>query len=669
MSRSITAEDALRFRFVSDPRLSPDGDRIVFTEKWVGEKGKYQTRLSLVDVHDQSLSKLTSDLGNPRSAAWLPDGTGVIFIADRKPSELAQLFLLPLNGGEAQPVTDLPEGALGEYRISPNGQVIAFSYRETRKGFTKKDAAERKESGASDPPRITESFMYKMDGDGYFMEDRYSLWVVDLSTGEAKELFKPGLLGDFSFDWLPASDRLAVAYSHFEKNYSLEKRNEKIAIVKLDGSVNHPEGFSFGEKSEIRVSPNGEMVAYFSFESDLDDRGDFNRRLYVAPISGGTQTCLTPEDDLCLTTGINSDTKSDDGLYLQWSPDSLAIYIRVPERGRLQVGFVSLAEKKIHRLTEGNHVVTMGNLSGDGTKMSCAIAGATHLMEIGLITIDAADHGPQQLTQLNKNLFEEIEVITPEEFETKAEDGYPVHGWVIRPISPNGQTPGILEVHGGPHMMYGWTFMHEFQLLAAQGYTVVYTNPRGSKGYGEAHTQAIRNAWGGPDWTDVKAAKDWMKADSAIDSAKLAVIGGSYGGYMTNWAVGHTDDFAAAVTDRCVSNLVSKAGNSDYVWVPNGYFQGEFYGGLDSIKDLWEQSPIAYFHRAKTPMLVIHSEGDLRCNIEQSEQVFTALQQRGIPSRFVRYPASTSHGMSRMGPTDLKIHRLHEILAWFKRFL
>jgi len=146
-------------------------------------------------------------------------------------------------------------------------------------------------------------------------------------------------------------------------------------------------------------------------------------------------------------------------------------------------------------------------------------------------------------------------------------------------------------------------------------------------------------------------------------------MGGSYGGYMTNWAIGHTTDFACAITDRCVSNMVSMAGNSDFPFNKDGYFKGVAWGSLEKISELWRQSPIAYFENVKTPTLVIHSVGDLRCNVEQSEQVFTALQMEGVPSRFVRYPASTSHGLSRSGPPDLRLHRLGEYLAWMKQYL
>jgi len=160
-----------------------------------------------------------------------------------------------------------------------------------------------------------------------------------------------------------------------------------------------------------------------------------------------------------------------------------------------------------------------------------------------------------------------------------------------------------------------------------------------------------------------------MQLHPSIDTGRIGIMGGSYGGYMTNWAIGHSKAYKAAITDRCVSNLVSMTGSSDFPLNPNSYFGGVAWGDLKDIEPLWRQSPIAYFKGVTTPTLVIHSEGDLRCNVEQSEQVYHALQMQEVPSRFVRYPKETSHGMSRTGPIDLRAHRLNEILAWWAKYL
>jgi dipeptidyl aminopeptidase/acylaminoacyl peptidase len=229
--------------------------------------------------------------------------------------------------------------------------------------------------------------------------------------------------------------------------------------------------------------------------------------------------------------------------------------------------------------------------------------------------------------------------------------------------------PAVLTVHGGPHTQYGWAFFHEFQLMAAQGYTVVFSNPRGSRGYGEDFCRVIAGDWGNKDWEDIQAVTAWMKALPGVDPNRMGVMGGSYGGYKTNWVIGHSKEFKAAITDRCVSNWISMVGTADFPMNKDEYFGGTAYGPISKIEPLWKQSPMSAFDRVEAPTLIIHSEGDLRCPIEQGDQVFAALQARGIESRFVRYPANTSHGLSRNGPMDMRQHRLGEILAWWKKHL
>lgn len=273
----------------------------------------------------------------------------------------------------------------------------------------------------------------------------------------------------------------------------------------------------------------------------------------------------------------------------------------------------------------------------------------------------------RRVTSLNSALMEGRLLAAPRSRLVEAADGQRSQVWVLRPpgIGPRTRTPAVLMVHGGPHAMYGEVYFHEMQLLAARGYTVLMGNPRGSKGYGEGFCAAIRGCWGGPDWLDVQASLRSLQEDPGVDPSRIAIAGGSYGGFMTNWAIGHSRDFRCAITDRCVSNLLSMAGNSDY---PDS---GEYWPGKvwKEWEQRWECSPIKHIGAASTPTLIIHSEGDLRCNIEQAEQLFTALGDLKVPTKFIRYPASTSHGMSRTGPPDLRRHRLMAMLDWLDRWL
>ena len=293
------------------------------------------------------------------------------------------------------------------------------------------------------------------------------------------------------------------------------------------------------------------------------------------------------------------------------------------------------------------------------------------MAEVAILDVHRPDAEPQRLTDFNGPLLARRQLAVPREHWVEAADGHRVHVWAMLPPSaPTGRSPAgvpaILQIHGGPQAQYCSTFFHEFQVLAAAGYAVFYSNPRGSKGYGRDHCRAIHGRWGTDDWTDIQAVIAFMKSHPAVDPRRMGVMGGSYGGYMTNWVISHCDDFIAAVSDRGLTNLVSFSGNVDVVEPPDFFFPGNFW---DQAEARWNQSPLKYAANVRAATLLIHSEGDLRVTIEQAEQFYAALKLLGVPARFARYPRSTSHGMSRGGPPDLRIHRLHEILRWWKEHL
>jgi acylaminoacyl-peptidase len=234
-------------------------------------------------------------------------------------------------------------------------------------------------------------------------------------------------------------------------------------------------------------------------------------------------------------------------------------------------------------------------------------------------------------------------------------------------FDPATKYPLVLSVHGGPAAQYGWSFMHEFNVLIGMGAIVLYTNPRGSDGYGEAFKRKVCGDWGGMDYADLMAGVDHVVAAGFVDETRMGVCGGSYGGFMTNWIIGHTDRFEAAVTQRSVSNMISMDGSSDLA----NRFQALFGAPepfWENFENYWRQSPLNYIANAKTPTLVIHNEKDLRCEIEQGEQVFVALKKLGVETEMVRFPGET-HGLSRDGRTDRRIARLKHILRWFDRYL
>jgi dipeptidyl aminopeptidase/acylaminoacyl peptidase len=665
--RPVRAEDLYEITFVSDPQASPDGSKVLFVKSQLDrEKNKSIGNLFSVDVRTKAVTQWTQGDKPGGIGRWSPDGGTIAFVSGREgPS--AQIYLLPTAGGEARKLTDLPEGSIGAIAWSPDGKWLAFTFREVHPDRTTKADEERKKKGGSPPPWEIEDLWYRLDGDGYFGGQRHAIYVVDAQTGKHRRLYDKSSLDFYSFDWTPDSRGLVIAHTAHKKDALLKKPNDQVYVVPLKGPVRQVPGLSRGSKEHVRVSPDGRSVAWLGDDREEEVWGMRNTKLYVASLRSGGQRCLSERDDYCLAVSTLSDTGAGSEGSLEWSPDGKRIRLMVGTEGSAQVAEADVKSGRVRLLTKGDHVLGVGSSSRDGRTTALTRGTPAAPSEIAVFSGGEV----RVLTAFNKPLLEQVEVSKPTATWVRSADGTKVHTWCLKPLSlkKGRRAPAVLEIHGGPHTQYGWAFFHEFQLLAAQGYVVVYSNPRGSKGYGEKFCEAIRRNWGVKDWEDVAAVKEWMKAQPFIDPKRMGVMGGSYGGFMTNWVVGHTHDFRAAITDRCVFNWVSMAGNSDFPLNRDDYFGGCAWGPLKNLEDLWRQSPAAHFDKVRTPTLVIHSEGDLRCNVEQAEQVFYVLKQLGVPTRFVRYPANSSHGLSRNGPPDLRIHRLGEITNWWKRWL
>ena len=664
--RSVTVDDLLRFKLVGDPKIHPHDGRILFGLKTTDDKFKSVSHLHVIES-DGKIRQLTQGEKGSGAGRWIPGGGSISFVSGRGTAG-DQLFILPENG-EASQITKLDEGSMGAYKWSPDGKYVAFTHRKTHADFTKAAADARKENGKSDPPWAFETTWYRLDGDGYFGEQRYMLYLLEAATGEVKLLSDKSAHGDYDFDWSPNSDRLAVCRSA-EKEPFVADPNDQIFILDLKGNETMLPGLPKGNKHSIHWSPDGEWLAFAGNDSVDDPWGALNTRLYKVRPNGADYKSLNPTTEYDLDVATLSDTKdAAGGAMIFWTPDSKKIVTQLGWHGTTQVGMVDMETGEFKGLTSGNYALFVNDLSGDGNTAAAVYGDPLTIPEIAIV--DLATSTIKKLTSFNQAWTDEVELAKTEEVYLDTPDGTKVHAWVMKPIGFDAakKYPTVLEVHGGPHTQYGTVFFHEFQVLAAQGYVVVYSNPRGSKGYGENHCNAIKGDWGNKDWIDIQTVMTWIKSLPYVDTARFGIMGGSYGGYMTNWAIGHSKDFKAAITDRCVSNFVSMAGSSDFPMNKDGYFKGTAYSNLENIRGLWNQSPIAYFDQVTTPTLIIHSEGDLRCNIEQSEQVFMALKMQGIESRFVRYPKITSHGMSRSGPADLRIHRLNEIVNWWKRHL
>jgi len=666
--RPITPEDLLEFKLVGSPQVSPDGARIVFTRKHVGEKNEYVSNLWIVNARGDEAPRQFTSGGRDSHPRWSPDGSSIAFIGAREKHQ-PQIYVIGAGGGEAVPLTKFPEGALASFQWAPDGTYLAASVREQDPAWTEAAKKQREEKGLADPPRVLDDWWYRLDGDGYFNAQRFHLYRVEVDSGAHRLLYDKDTLGLFSFDIAPDSRQIVVATNRHRQALVRPELCELIRIDAATGRIVPIPNLPEGPKACPKWSPDGSRIAYAGRKGEDDIYSVENLELWVCDPVKGNARSLTRKTDHCLLAVAISDTAEVAfGPSLQWRPDSRRILFKLGRHGQVHIASIRPSGGAVDVLTRGRIDHDMGNCSGDSSTIALTASEPTKLAEIHAGDLSDASIRTTPRSNFNGPILRQRTLAKPAATWLTTADDTKVHLWTMLPpgFSPRKKYPAVLEIHGGPHAQYGEGFFHEFQAIASAGYIVFYANPRGSKGYGQDHTAAIKGHWGTADWTDMQAVIAHMKAHPNVNVKKMGVMGGSYGGYMTNWIIGHSREFAGAITDRCVSNLVSMGGSSDWVEKEDGYFPGNFW---DRPEPRWDQSPIKFIGNARTPTLVIHSEGDLRCNIEQAEQVFTALKLLNVPTRFVRYPRSTSHGMSRGGPPDLRLHRLHQILDWWKLHL
>lgn len=683
--RPIALEDLFRFRLAGDAQMAPDGRRIVFTVKRVdAEKNKYFTSLWMADTETAESRPFTADGHSDTSPRWSPDGRQIAFLSDRnKPG--TQIFLIPADGGEARALTTLPEGGIESPVWSPDGSRIAFLYRATPEDRTEKVEKERQEKEFSSPVRVHRKLFYRLDGFGYFDDSYWQVWVVDVHTGEAKALTDEPHHHQ-SPAWSPDGRTVAFIANRSEDD-DLEINRDDIWTIPAEGGEIHRVEAPAGPKSALAWSPDGRMLAYIGHTDPDATWGGRNERVLVVPAEGAAEVPDTRTDGVSGSPARDLTGDSDravgyltlsdlhdvgGGVSLRWSPDGRTLYFPISERGDTRLYRVNADGTGLTALTPPNHEMSAFSLSADGSKFGIVLGNATDMYDVWA-GVPSGDEGRLHLmpvSDLNKELLDEIAMQMPEPFEIPNSDDGTVHGWLLRPpdFNPSKEYPCVLYVHGGPALQYGGQAapFHELQWLAANGYVVLFSNPRGSKGYGEAHTSAIKGDWGNRDWIDIQAVADYGAALPYVDADRMGIMGGSYGGYMTAWAVGHTDRFACAIADRLVGNLHSMSGTCDFPWQHGKEFPGNAW---DDPAGLWRVSPLAFAGKINTPLLLIHSDGDLRCPVGQAEELFAALRMQRKTVEFVRFPASSSHGLSRNGPPDLRLERLRRNLAWLDRYL
>jgi dipeptidyl aminopeptidase/acylaminoacyl peptidase len=658
--RVVAADDLFRLRFVADPQISPDGTQVAYVVAWVDpdDHTRYRSQLKLARFDAAEPPRaLTSGQHRDTSPRWSPDGCLLAFVSDRDEPR-SQIFVLPLKGGEPRQLTKLERGA-GTPVWSPDGGRLAFSARVDIEEIAKQEG-QSDEKGKPPRVKIITRVKHKGDGEGFFEAMRKHLFVLKLDheKNEPKQI-TDGDWDDVEPAWSPDGQLLAFT-SNRERDRDLSLLND-VWLVPSSGGRARRLTRHRGQAAMPAFSPNGKRVAYLGHERGWTYGA--RTELLSVPVEGGDSYSFSGRFDEELGNAALSDAR--DPFSAQppaWQPDGRALISLVSRHGRVEIVRFPLGEASPETLVSGDREVAAFTVSRDGERLACVISDPTHPYEVVAVEAKGAE---RRLSNENDALLETLEVASAEAFAVKSTDGETVHGWLMKPPRFNDRKkwPLILEVHGGPETMYAWSFMHEFQVLAARGYAVLYTNPRGSKGYGEAFTARIFADWGNQDAADCMAAVDATGQWRWVDPDRLGVTGGSYGGFMTAWLVGHTERFRAAVSQRGCYNLASFYGTSDI-----GPFFGDYIlgGPVYEREELYrERSPLTYAKQMRTPLLLIHSEQDLRCPIEQAEQLFVQLRRIGKAEvDLVRFPEE-SHNLSRSGRPDRRLERLERIVGWF----
>ncbi len=666
--RTITAEDLYNFEIINGCEISADGKHVVFSVQRVDKKTeKKYSSIWIVSSRGGGLKQFTYGDWVDSTPKWSPDGTQIAFLSNRKDEKQSQLHIIPFDGGESRPLTDM-KGNFGYFEWSPDSKSLVAEFTKKDKEELEREEDEQKKKLGLVDRRITRIF-YKRNGLGFLAKERQHLWTIDVKSAKATQLTDSEVYDEWEPHWSPDGTEI-LFLSNRTEDPDLDPEVIDLFIIALENGDFRKIDSPLGEKFGASFSPDGKWIAYFGREG----RGQWwkQNRVWVVPTDASTPARnLTGKYDFNIAGWTINDLNQIPIVPATWSNDGTLIYFHVARHGNTLLKAVSFAneESSVTDVIDDDGVV--GEYKFDRNQDNLAFFHAD-MKSFGQIWVKNLRTGSlRKVTHFNENLLRNIDLGSPEEVWFQGTSGNDLQGWILKPPEFDAAKayPSILEIHGGPIVQYGNLFMHEFYYLAAQGYVVFFCNPRGGDGYGEEHAKAIDNNWGSVDYEDVIAWTYYLAQQPYIDPHRMGVTGGSYGGFMTNWIIGHTDRFRAAITQRSVCNQISMWGSSDYNWL----FQMELgekppWEDEESVQNYWRQSPIKYIKNAKTPTLIIHSENDLRCDMEQGEQVFVALKKLGVDTEFIRFP-DEPHGLSRTGRTDRRIARLNHILRWFDKYL
>ncbi|MBZ5557470.1 MAG: S9 family peptidase [Acidobacteriia bacterium] len=653
-TRGVTAEDYFAFETLGDPHFSPDGATIAYVVTTVDQK-QNRRRSEIWTVAADGSRPPTAMTTAPQSSnapRWSPDGKAIAFLSARPAAgdgngdiPRNQVWLLSLSGGEPRRVTNLANG-VSAFQWSPDGTTLVVVSRSGPSDTAKSPSDVRHYLHAN----------YKFNDSGWFDDKKTHLWVTGVATGRSTQVTSGDDWNDSDPQWSPDSRRIAFVSDRTGKAFD-EGHNTDVWVIDAGGgALTKISDHTTGDNSP-RWSPDGQTIAFVSAVPEKT-----HPKIWLASSAGGSASRLAADGIDLIPSG------------LRWAEGGKALYFETGYHGTSRLYRVDLAARRASPIATGDRTVHLVDINepsatlGPG-RILYAVNDPTHPDD--LYVADLNGRNQKQLTHLNDALLKQLNVVPVERVPYKGADGWDVDGFFMKPAGweAGKKYPMILTIHGGPAGQFGFDWYHEFQVYASHGWAVFFTNPRGSTGYGETFERGIELNWGGKDYVDIMNGVDAILAKYAwIDRDRLGVTGGSYGGFMTNWIISHTNrdiHFRAAVTLRSISNFVSDDGTRDGAYGHADDFQGDIFDKFDLY---WDRSPLKYVKNVKTPTLVLHSDNDYRVPIEQGEQWFRALRHFGVPSEIVFFPRE-NHNLTRTGEPKHLVESINWQVYWFERYI
>lgn len=673
--KKVTLELLDEFKWPNQPKFCPKGQQVLYEKTVVDQlNNSYITHLWLSDQTGATPKQLTDKGTRNLSAAWSPVENAFAYISNSENG--MQAWLYNFDTDEHTRLTNFHED-VSQVQFSPDGQIV-YALLPVKGEVRLWDEATSEKAHTSPPSERTyDTLYYKFDGVGFSTGTKKQLIAINVKDHSYK-LLTDGTLNIESYTISPDGQTITFATVDFYDDNPLF--NGDLYQISVSGE-NLTKIYDQSKAATPAYSPDGKYIAFIE--------GDVHQDLYIYETATGEVKQLSNNypgtfSDMIYTDSANYKMPWQPA----WSKDSQSIYVLSGYQGANEIVRFSVTEQEepttviggaraINHFTydgENHFVINYSSPETPGRLSLVDITGETGAVRKTRDYTEPISFAeklfPAQETYLddcNAEVLENIQTVKPESFNYESTDGWNIHGFMIKPanLEPGKKYPVVLDIHGGPHSTHGYTYFHQLQLYSAAGYGVVYVNPRGSSGYGEKFTQAVIGEYGTKDMDDILNGVDAaLEKYDFLDKDNIAVTGLSYGGFMTNWIVTHTNRFQVAISEGGISNWVSMNGTSD---IAPGFIEREF-AGKTSIEELWEVSPLKYIENIETPILIVHAEDDIRVPVEQSEQLFSYIKRQNKTARLVRIPECT-HVMLQNGAPDKKQARLAAMLDWLQTHL